>query len=252
MINNPKIFVIGEQTKFNIDSSKFDELNLSYKQFSDLLVIDALSDICDIVILHNSDLNKIKDISKFDVPVVVIIAAKGFCKSVSKLKNYIILEDDNQLSDMLDLFLLNYNDYVDFRSIIFTRHTSMEMIDETVNLLKDFVICHANLDELEMFKINIVYRELMTNAVRHGNKFDENKLIQVELMMDDQIKNIYIKIKDEGVGFDYKSAYDNVDKFDELRVKQRGLFLINEFSEKIICKNNKMCVQIKLNQNDNK
>ena len=54
-----------------------------------------------------------------------------------------------------------------------------------------------------LFAINLVLREGLTNAVRHGNQNDPKKLVDFQLEID-RAKVILFKIEDQGEGFDWK------------------------------------------------
>jgi serine/threonine-protein kinase RsbW len=88
-------------------------------------------------------------------------------------------------------------------------------------------------------------REILTNAVRHGNKNDESKTVYVSyyLWKDHMFRLI---IEDEGTGFDYFSYLQKIKQEDELRVQHRGIFLIDSFAHKIIPEGNKISIEIKL------
>ncbi len=54
-----------------------------------------------------------------------------------------------------------------------------------------------------LFSINLVLREGLTNAVRHGNQNDPKKLVDFQLEIAGG-KFILLKIEDQGEGFDWK------------------------------------------------
>jgi serine/threonine-protein kinase RsbW len=79
----------------------------------------------------------------------------------------------------------------------------------------DFSSCFKNIDavietvlnyleneelKIDSFEINVVLRELLTNAIRHGNKCNESKKINFMLRIDG--KKLQFFIKDQGPGFD--------------------------------------------------
>jgi serine/threonine-protein kinase RsbW len=57
--------------------------------------------------------------------------------------------------------------------------------------------------DTQLFAINLVIREGLTNAVRHGNAGDPQKKVQFILTCAEQ-SNIKLVIEDEGDGFDWK------------------------------------------------
>ncbi|MCP4130997.1 MAG: ATP-binding protein [bacterium] len=88
-----------------------------------------------------------------------------------------------------------------------------EHIDENIDI---------NPDEL-----NLVIDEAITNAMEHGNKWDSKKKVHVKMNMDS--KNLYIKITDEGSGFDTGNIEEKLNIKNVFSQRGRGLCLINEF-----------------------
>lgn len=100
-------------------------------------------------------------------------------------------------------------------------------VREVLTLLGD----HETLaDESLLFKVSFVLRELMNNAVEHGNKFDITKQISCLITYDAPV--FAIEISDEGSGFVINDAYLNV-LDDEKRERRRGLKLIEELNFKV-------------------
>lgn len=97
-------------------------------------------------------------------------------------------------------------------------------------------------DESLLFKVSFVLRELMNNAVEHGNSFDVKKHIECLVAFDMPI--LKIEISDEGKGFIINDAYyralDN-----EKRERKRGLKLIEELNFEIQI--DRSTIQLKLN-----
>jgi serine/threonine-protein kinase RsbW len=54
-------------------------------------------------------------------------------------------------------------------------------------------------DGRELFGIEMALEESMTNAIRHGNKFDESKTVDVEAKVSPD--RFWIRVRDEGPGF---------------------------------------------------
>ncbi len=68
------------------------------------------------------------------------------------------------------------------------------MIEKVLNYLKQEVRC------FDSFEINVILRELLTNAIKHGNKNDESKKVLFVLRCYEN--RLQFRIKDEGQGFD--------------------------------------------------
>ncbi|HOQ80858.1 MAG TPA: ATP-binding protein [Candidatus Cloacimonadota bacterium] len=120
-----------------------------------------------------------------------------------------------------------------------------EDIDNVSDLLGKFINNHyRDITKLEFFEFNLVLRELLTNAVKHGNKLDKTKDIIFAVFLNIDEGRIGFAVKDEGEGFDFKGHLHSIEK-DELRINERGLFLINEFCNKIYSNNNLIIVELK-------
>nr|WP_321400614.1 ATP-binding protein [uncultured Desulfobacter sp.] len=60
-----------------------------------------------------------------------------------------------------------------------------------------------------LFAVNLGMREAMANAVRHGNKYDAEKLVCMELDIS-QAPWLRMKITDQGPGFKWMQVQDKV------------------------------------------
>ena len=60
-----------------------------------------------------------------------------------------------------------------------------------------------------LFAVNLGMREAMANAVRHGNKYDLDKFVSMELDIS-RYPWLRIKISDQGPGFEWRQVQDQV------------------------------------------
>lgn len=108
------------------------------------------------------------------------------------------------------------------------------------SLIENIKIIESFIDNVrENFKINddiygnimISVTECISNAIIHGNKGDKNKLVHLQLQMDEgQLKFI---VQDEGDGFEFNllpdpTAPENIEK-----PGGRGIFLIRNLSDEL-------------------
>ena len=80
------------------------------------------------------------------------------------------------------------------------------------------------LPEEEFQKLMIAVTEVVINAIIHGNKEDKNKKVTIEAKYDD--KNLYIKICDEGNGFNPNNIVDPTLPENILKESGRGIFIV--------------------------
>lgn len=81
------------------------------------------------------------------------------------------------------------------------------------------------------YNLLIAVSEAVNNAVFHGNKLDKSKLINVKIEVEN--RHIEIIVTDEGEGFDIENVGDPREPENLLKSHGRGVFLINELSDKV-------------------
>jgi serine/threonine-protein kinase RsbW len=74
-------------------------------------------------------------------------------------------------------------------------------------------------------KIPVTVDEAVTNAIKHGNKFQEDKTVVIDISMN--IDRIKIVVVDEGEGFDVSSVPDPTDPMNFLKPSGRGILFMN-------------------------
>ena len=81
-------------------------------------------------------------------------------------------------------------------------------------------------DETELRdKIPVTVDEAVTNAIKHGNKFQEDKKVFIEVQIN--IDRIKIVVADEGDGFDVSTVPDPTDPMNFLKPSGRGILFMN-------------------------
>jgi serine/threonine-protein kinase RsbW len=82
-------------------------------------------------------------------------------------------------------------------------------------------------DETSRFAIRLAFEEALTNAFKHGNKFDPRKMVTIECRVDD--RQVVIDIADEGEGFDPDSVPDPTEEENLEIPSGRGIVLMRAF-----------------------
>lgn len=77
-----------------------------------------------------------------------------------------------------------------------------------------------------LFAIHLVVREGLTNAVRHGNGGDPEKLVRFELRIDEG-ETVRMRIEDQGEGFDWRGH--RTDSLPEGEDHGRGIIIMNTY-----------------------
>jgi anti-anti-sigma factor len=82
----------------------------------------------------------------------------------------------------------------------------------------------------ETSSVRTVLRELLLNAVEHGNRNDRKKSVacEVESLSDNRFR---ISVRDQGDGFDHAAL--RFELADPNQERQRGLILVNSFADEI-------------------
>lgn len=103
-----------------------------------------------------------------------------------------------------------------------------KLVNRVIQKAKGFVL---ELGFNSFSGINLILRELLINAIEHGNQNDPEKLIICNLlyMRDTLFK---ITVEDEGKGFDYTSLNMSIPK-NSTQIRKRGYPFINAFCEEI-------------------
>lgn len=115
-------------------------------------------------------------------------------------------------------------------------------VEEIVQILKE------KMDSQLLFKVNFMLREILNNAVEHGNKFDTDKKVDCLILNEDDL--FVFQVTDEGVGFEERENKEdvegNVDTL--LRERKRGYSTLKAMDFKVRVYGNSVRVTLKLNQ----
>jgi serine/threonine-protein kinase RsbW len=134
-----------------------------------------------------------------------------------------------------------------------TQPFTLEIDMETVSRTLDSTI--ASIDESEfavlelarssgftgpsLDRIGLAVREIATNAVVHGNRYDPRK--KVFLLASRTPFRLEIVISDQGLGFDLNSVSDPLDPSALLRPSGRGLYMTRLFMDELHVRRGDLC-----------
>ncbi|WP_192351695.1 ATP-binding protein [Algoriphagus sp. Y33] len=108
------------------------------------------------------------------------------------------------------------------------------------SLLENIKIIESFIDNArEKFEINddiygnimISVTECISNAIIHGNQGDKNKLVHLELALEEDL--LLFTIQDEGSGFDHNELKDPTSPENIEKTGGRGIFLIKHLSDDV-------------------
>ncbi len=108
------------------------------------------------------------------------------------------------------------------------------------SLIENIKIIESFIDNArEKFEINddiygnimISVTECISNAIIHGNESNKNKLVHLELLIEDELLKFIIE--DEGAGFDFNEQQDPTAPENIEKPGGRGIFLIKHLSDDV-------------------
>lgn len=108
--------------------------------------------------------------------------------------------------------------------------TSFDELDKVVAHTQAFVAGHG-VDDDFTFRTVLLVSEAVTNAIEHGNQFDEDKHILLDLSSTPDYLQAWVE--DEGKGFERSQVRDPLQAENLLRDGGRGIFLIEELADEV-------------------
>ena len=113
--------------------------------------------------------------------------------------------------------------YIELPSVI-------ESVEEAANNADEFARSRGFGDEI-IFAVDLAIRESVANAVKHGNRFDENKAVQVTFSDIDE--GLEIKVRDFGTGFTVEDIPDPTNPENLLKTDGRGILFMRSFMDEV-------------------
>jgi serine/threonine-protein kinase RsbW len=94
----------------------------------------------------------------------------------------------------------------------------------------------AGLDDDALHWVGVAVRESVINAIKHGNRDDEQKHVYVEFtpLSNSTPSGIAIRVRDEGPGFDPENIPDPLAPENVLKSSGRGIFIIRTFMDEMV------------------
>lgn len=89
----------------------------------------------------------------------------------------------------------------------------------------------SGIDETAMFGIDLAVREAVANAVKHGNKLDETKMVTVSFMSSTEV--FVVIVQDQGKGFNPEDVPDPTNPENLLKSSGRGIFFMHNFMDEV-------------------
>lgn len=113
-----------------------------------------------------------------------------------------------------------------------------------VNVVLNRIDHLSRLSDNDHYDVKVILSELLQNAIRHGNAMDQDKMIALDVTLDDQ-DTLEISVQDEGSGFDIERvlAQKRIKSFEAgdvftLDEFGRGLLIIESLCD-TVCRNDR-------------
>ena len=106
----------------------------------------------------------------------------------------------------------------------------IEAIEDAAVAAAEFV-SRSGIEQDAAFGIDMAVREAVTNAVLHGNRQDESKIVEIQLKS--SAAGLEITVRDEGRGFNPESVPDPTDPQNLLKTSGRGILFMRTFMDEV-------------------
>lgn len=123
-----------------------------------------------------------------------------------------------------------------------TNHRRVISTTEEMRLFLEEIVAQMTelgFEEKDIFSVRLGLEEAIVNAIRHGNRFDPNKKVELRYTVAEEC--VVFEIEDEGDGFNPDELPDPLDPENLERPSGRGVYLMHcymssvEYNEKGNC-----------------
>jgi serine/threonine-protein kinase RsbW len=120
--------------------------------------------------------------------------------------------------------------------------STLDSIVESVDTAEESVrrcARDAGFGESDQFFIGLAIREIVTNAMKHGNRFDPAKKVGFEVSLDG--RDLIMDVTDQGAGFDVESVPDPLRPENLERQSGRGIVIARKIMDELSVTANSPC-----------
>ena len=121
--------------------------------------------------------------------------------------------------------------------------TAHSLIEEVMGVVRT-----DQWSEKDLFALELVLEEVLTNAVKHGNDSDPSKKVHFDCKLNRS--KVYVRVEDEGPGFDPHSLPDPREPVNQMVVSGRGVLLITHFATNVVWNERGNVVEIEKDRSD--
>jgi serine/threonine-protein kinase RsbW len=106
----------------------------------------------------------------------------------------------------------------------------VEAVEEAASTIAA-ILSRSGIGEEAAFGIDMAVREAITNAVIHGNKLDETKVVEINVKSSPD--SLEISVHDQGQGFNPETISDPTKEENILKTSGRGIFFMRNFMDEV-------------------
>lgn len=93
------------------------------------------------------------------------------------------------------------------------------------------LVTRSGISEEDAFGIDMAVREAIANAVIHGNKLDDTKLVEINITS--SLDSLEVSVHDQGQGFNPETISDPTKEENILKSSGRGIFFMRNFFDEV-------------------
>lgn len=101
----------------------------------------------------------------------------------------------------------------------------------TVEEFINYFVVDLHVSEEKMAGLLLSITEATTNAIIHGNKCDESKIVTIDVRKEND--KVVIKVKDQGKGFEPDRVPDPTEPENLLKDSGRGIYLMRVYMDDV-------------------
>ena len=115
-------------------------------------------------------------------------------------------------------------------------------INRIGDMVADIIDCieksYGPVDGCTLFDLKVILNEIVSNAVKHGNREDETKLVKVHARIDSRGYALIV-VEDEGSGYDYSCLCRGHNPTDgnydicDFKENGRGIMIVNSLCDRV-------------------
>ena len=102
---------------------------------------------------------------------------------------------------------------------------------ELVQIVVEESLRKLDLDDDTAHSIGLAVREAVANAIKHGNRQDPGKRVEIDFGVEEG--EVVIEVSDQGDGFEPRDVADPLDPDNLLRPNGRGILFMSNFMDGI-------------------